>query len=268
MKLIKITEENKYEIVSKLREFKHKIIDLSPQEFDIILPIIKGYIYSIDILKGEFKKRLKEYDEIIISDKYKTWRKSFGEFLAEKTVDSELFLKFFDMTINHSVINVFEGRGFSLKGPSMPMATDCLCYGLRIMINASIKSSHSKLLSLELHELFLMDIFGKTLDFKFLHSDEYTCFTIKKINFMKIATYQVLSVLENVALNNEEEAKQINEKIKKIKDDYTEAERAIAELVQQGLIAKEIAEKRGVSVNTVKSQVNKLGGIKKIRKSK
>ena len=52
MNLIEITDENKYEIVSKLREYKHKIIGLTPEEIDTILPIIKGYIFSIKTLKN------------------------------------------------------------------------------------------------------------------------------------------------------------------------------------------------------------------------
>lgn len=81
MKLIEITDENKYEIISELKKIKHKIINLSAQELDIEIPLIKQYLFKYKQLKEEFEKQVKDYHKIIKSKTFKNLFREYRDFL-------------------------------------------------------------------------------------------------------------------------------------------------------------------------------------------
>lgn len=221
MKLIKITDENKYEIVSKLREYKHQIFDLTPQELDIVLPQIKGYIFSITKFKESFQDKLEEYNEAINDEfcnevflKYISFIETY--LCEEKTV---LYKMLFRKLKDNFVMPLID---IPLLNPEdLSVYRYLCCIDLFFIVIFYLLQKEEKIPQKDLeniHHLSCAQVgfpFNITLDFKIFEAEEFVCYEYKQPNFLKFATNNVLYHLENIALNNEEEAKQINEETKR-----------------------------------------------------
>lgn len=206
---------NKYEIVSQLRKYKHEIIDLSPVELDVFLPLIKGFIYSIDSLKEAFELQLQDYNDIIKSEHYKQTVSEFITYMKSflKKSKGEYYEFLFTSFEKCSIIGLNDAEIRKEQLKEIWLAIDLFFFSIEDMIKNEIDKTK------EFYWDYYDDVLGQlvynTLDFKIFDADEFTPFKSKRTNFLKVATFNVLSHLENIALNNEEEAKQINEEIKK-----------------------------------------------------
>jgi len=215
MKLIEITDENNYEIVSKLREYKHQIIGLSPQEFDILLPLIKGYIFKYKQLKDSFTKLINEYQDCLKSEEFLEWKKNFDNFLSKRIKDdaqreatTEIMLY---QTLEWGFINVTEHINAEREITNGISILFSIFEGFKEHLNFVVEklyiaSFHSEVFGL--HKLF-----GYSIDFYFMLQDEIAIFAHKKTNYTKKAVFNVLSLLENVVMNNAKKAEQMQEKI-------------------------------------------------------
>lgn len=201
---------NKYEIVSQLRKYKHEMFDLSLEELDVILPLIKGFIYSIDVLKEAFELKLQNYNDVIKTEAYKNAVSNTTTYMKkilnhQQFEEYEYMLTYFE---KHSMIYLhLEDARIPTQG--IVNSINLFFFSIKNMLI----NERPKIKSFDCDNYFdiIIRIIGDTLDFKIFDSDEFTPFIIKKINFLKTATYNVLSHLENVALNNEEEATQVKE---------------------------------------------------------
>lgn len=207
LKEIKVNELNKYKIVSKLREYKHQILDLTPQEFDIILPQIKSYIYRVNLLKSIFLEKINIYDETIKSQNFKNKINNFKRsFLKSNQIYLVYVLEEF---INSSIINITEYKITDENFSHYYSDIDDLLF--RSFCDFFTKRASSQEEYDNITD-FLREIFyciGNLIAFKIVDAEENIRFFNKKTNYIKIATYDLLSRLEKYVLNGGEKVKEI-----------------------------------------------------------
>lgn len=206
MELIEITDKNKYEIVSKLREYKHKIIDLASTEFDITLPLIKDYIFSISPLKDRFMKQCREYIDVVESPDFLSFVDEYNEIITKPLANSSKFSRettstvFLDWVKSGWIsFDDMEELDFIYKSTIQTMLIGFLSFYKNF--NGNECPEIGKLASFLENKLIIIS------DYYYFYMEEVTPFNAKKTNFLKIAVFTVLSDLELIVLNKKESIK-------------------------------------------------------------
>jgi len=209
-----MTEETKkYEIVSRLRGYKHQIIELSAADFDVLLPQIKDYIFSKDneALKNEFEKKLNQFKEIVDSAEYKAWKNSlFTEYYGEMSEGYKAELAFYIGVSGNENENDFLNAP-NIKDEDINTSTEYfngVLYSITEGIARKFKRNNENFNS-RLAKAQLNGVFNNSIDFYFMNSDDFTPFYLKEINNLKFATIEVLSHLESVVLNSVDKVEEI-----------------------------------------------------------
>ncbi len=279
----KLTEENKYEIIAQLREYQHIILNpsLSQNDFDLLQPEIKGYLFSIKQFKNHFLEQIKFFNEVSTSSDFKTKLTDFCNYLDKKYPNDFMCVfncalkSFFencsfesDFYVENSFEEIVELENWKHHIDIISYLVDGFCC---MICSTTYPESVNRFHREYIKRLF--EEFKDSIIFKIVDSDSYLKPSLKNEDFLKIALINVLKSLENLAngyTNEQTDVKTIllyndeNQKIKidnveySLKEDKYKLIKIFIDKLPEKLTSQEIATAFTVTADTARQKIKTL----------